>query len=115
MPDKQCASNPLHQEHRHHYKPKQRNQSRGCPQVPQRDERARRVDDDAGPLEADHGDEQSNAHSDRMLQRSWNRGDEPLAQPDPSGENEKETGHGHGAERHLPWHVHGEDHREGKE
>lgn len=47
-----------------------------------------------------------------MLQRSWNRGDEPLAQPDPSDENEKETGHG--PERHLPWHVHGEDHREGK-
>ena len=65
-----------------------REQHRPAVQVAERHERARRGDDEPGPLQADHRDQQPDAGGNRVLDRRGNRRDQPLAQPDAGRQDE---------------------------
>ncbi len=84
-------------------------------QVAQRDQRARRGDDETGPLQTDGRDQQSNPRRDRMFDRGGDRRNQPFAQPDAGGQHEDEAGDRNAAQRDAPRHLHADDHGVGEE
>ena len=77
-------------------------------QIAERDERARRGDDEARPLQADHRDQQADAGRDGVLERRGDRRDEPLAKADARGQHEHKARNRHRPERDAPRHLHAE-------
>ena len=93
----------------HHREAEEREEHRPAVQAAERDERAGAGHDDARPLQADEGDQQADAHGNRVLEGVGDGRDELLAQADARREDEDEARHGHRAERDRPRHLHGED------
>jgi hypothetical protein len=97
--DEDRAPAPAREERRGEERPAERDQHGGLVKIAERDERARRGADEAGPLEADERQEEADARGDRVLQRGRDRVDQPLAQPDQGEREEREPGDAVRAER----------------
>ena len=88
----QRAGHPSRHQHRGQRERRRRQQHRPAVQVAERHQRARGGDDQAGPLQADHRDQQPDAGGDGMLERGRNRRDQPLAQADARRQDEQRAG-----------------------
>ena len=114
-PPQECAWHTPRRKRRRQRQRRDRQERRPAVQVAERDQRSRRSDDEAGPLESNRRDQQADAGGDRMLQRLRNRRDQPLAQTDAGGEDEDRPCDCDAAERHAPRHLHRDDDRIGEE
>ena len=84
-------------------------------EIAERHQRGRMVDDDAGILERDDAEEQSDAGADRVFQVSRDRVDDVFAQSRHRQEEEQHAGQKHRAERLLPRVFVCQHHGEGEE